>query len=69
MLSELYQCLPYFVMKLLDSFIRIDLRYKVSLFSLASITTYLLEIALRCLQVILHLCILNLEVLNSLCNV
>lgn len=69
MLNELYHCLPYFLLKLLNSFIPIDLQYKVSLFSLASITTYLIEIALCCLQVILHLCILNLEVLNSLCNV
>ena len=59
MLNELYNCPPYFVIILLDSFILIDLQYKVSKFFLALITTYLLKIALRCLQVIFYLCILS----------
>lgn len=44
---------------LFDSFICIDLQYKVGLFFLASITTCLLKIALRFLQMIFHLCILS----------
>lgn len=58
-LNKLYHCLPYFVMILFNSFICIDLQYKVGLFFMALITTCFLEIALCCLQLILYFYILS----------
>jgi hypothetical protein len=70
MVNKLFYCFCYCAMDLIYRSITIYLRYVISkMFCPASLPTYLPEIALLSLQVILKICVLNMKILNFLRNI